>query len=480
MPRFLLAVAALLSLAPSASAETISTWSIVGSGSWDSAANWSPSNIPGDQAGVEESAFFNAGNTPQVSLPTNYQVTPKRIVVDDGRVTLKSTSSFTSAQVAVEELTLESDSRLIANDLVQLSADQVVISGGGIGDSNLTFVGGSTGLLGSVSFGPGGGTARDGLMDILPSAVVDLDELTMAPNDYTAQVQVLGGTLRQLSNQPVQVGVSGGGDAVITITEGTLQFAGPVVVEGTGRISNRGGSIDFAQSLELRGQGTSYIERTGTSAEREFEAGARLSLLDGASATFQGAALELDDGQTLEIESAESASLTTEGGLILGQTSLARLLIDGATATPAFVQSDSTITLAGELHVELVAGASAPTAGYQATLFAADGGLSGAFASMQAPQIAGISWEFQATANALTLIAHEAIPGDYNSDGFVDAADYTVWRDSLATSSPVGSYADWRDNFGNSLAGGNSSAVPEPSASCLLALLAPFLFRRCR
>jgi hypothetical protein len=63
------------------------------------------------------------------------------------------------------------------------------------------------------------------------------------------------------------------------------------------------------------------------------------------------------------------------------------------------------------------------------------------------------------------------IPGDFNSDGKVDAADYVVWRKS--DNSPSG-YNTWRTNFGRTsgsgAALGASAAVPEPSSAILGAL----------
>src|SRR5262249_2682872 len=69
------------------------------------------------------------------------------------------------------------------------------------------------------------------------------------------------------------------------------------------------------------------------------------------------------------------------------------------------------------------------------------------------------------------------IPGDFNGDGAVNAADYAVWRTGLATLYTSGDYNDWRTHFGLSLAGsfGGSSAgfsantaVPEPKNLALL------------
>ncbi|WP_146563609.1 PEP-CTERM sorting domain-containing protein [Posidoniimonas corsicana] len=77
-----------------------------------------------------------------------------------------------------------------------------------------------------------------------------------------------------------------------------------------------------------------------------------------------------------------------------------------------------------------------------------------------------------------------AISGDYNGNGIVDAADYTIFRDSLGGSAaafadgtrnpglsgPVGTadYEWWRDNFGASGAVVSSAgAVPEPLSMLL-------------
>jgi hypothetical protein len=78
------------------------------------------------------------------------------------------------------------------------------------------------------------------------------------------------------------------------------------------------------------------------------------------------------------------------------------------------------------------------------------------------------------------------LTGDYNADGTVDAADYTLWQDNLGLASFAlngnGSgaatvvqddYLLWKTNFGLSAATGSegAAAVPEPT-TLLLALLA--------
>ncbi|TWT92856.1 Arabinogalactan endo-1,4-beta-galactosidase precursor [Botrimarina colliarenosi] len=66
------------------------------------------------------------------------------------------------------------------------------------------------------------------------------------------------------------------------------------------------------------------------------------------------------------------------------------------------------------------------------------------------------------------------LPGDFNSDGVVDAADYTVWRDGLGDTYELGDYGTWADHYGQTIAAPQSaipgSAVPEPPAVALVLL----------
>jgi hypothetical protein len=85
-----------------------------------------------------------------------------------------------------------------------------------------------------------------------------------------------------------------------------------------------------------------------------------------------------------------------------------------------------------------------------------------------------------------SAVAH--LPGDFNNDGTVDAADYVVWRTNAGTQA---GYDRWRANFGTSLnasgASGSASAsaasmratIPEPANDILvLTGLAVFIWRR--
>jgi hypothetical protein len=76
------------------------------------------------------------------------------------------------------------------------------------------------------------------------------------------------------------------------------------------------------------------------------------------------------------------------------------------------------------------------------------------------------------------------LAGDFNGDNKVDAADYTVWRNTFGAMRPnlladansdeevdQADYQIWKSNFGLTTGGGGSTTVPEPSA-LLMAMLA--------
>jgi concanavalin A-like lectin/glucanase superfamily protein len=61
------------------------------------------------------------------------------------------------------------------------------------------------------------------------------------------------------------------------------------------------------------------------------------------------------------------------------------------------------------------------------------------------------------------------IPGDFNNDGAVNAADYVVWRKSIGTQE---GYNLWRTNFGRTSGSGSGVGGPIPEPSLLAMLVA--------
>jgi hypothetical protein len=90
----------------------------------------------------------------------------------------------------------------------------------------------------------------------------------------------------------------------------------------------------------------------------------------------------------------------------------------------------------------------------------------------------------------LVTVLPEGVPGDYNNNGTVDAADYVLWRNGGPLQNEVESvgavtaadYDAWRARFGKTTAGSgaSNSAVPEPAATVLFlsAVVGSVLARR--
>ncbi|MCA9188194.1 MAG: hypothetical protein R3E01_27715 [Pirellulaceae bacterium] len=81
------------------------------------------------------------------------------------------------------------------------------------------------------------------------------------------------------------------------------------------------------------------------------------------------------------------------------------------------------------------------------------------------------------------------LAGDYNDDGHVDAADFTVWKDSFGSRSNLAAdgngsgeidaadYTVWKDNFGTSVGQSSILTVPEPNCLPLVVVIGFALFR---
>jgi hypothetical protein len=75
--------------------------------------------------------------------------------------------------------------------------------------------------------------------------------------------------------------------------------------------------------------------------------------------------------------------------------------------------------------------------------------------------------------------ASTSLPGDFNLDGAVNAADYVVWRKGLGTTYTPADFIEWKLNFGDTAGAGGGASVPEPASALLCcATLAVLMTRR--
>jgi hypothetical protein len=85
-------------------------------------------------------------------------------------------------------------------------------------------------------------------------------------------------------------------------------------------------------------------------------------------------------------------------------------------------------------------------------------------------------------------VRYVGLYGDYNGDGAVNAADYTVWRDTMNSMSDLradgngngtvdqADYAVWSGNYGATVPSSFSSAVATPEPTAIASLLAAIVF----
>ena len=180
------------------------------------------------------------------------------------------------------------------------------------------------------------------------------------------------------------------------------------------------------------------------------------------SLAIGGTAAAVGGQGTLDIEFGNDVSV----GSNLRMWSTATL----ALAKGAIFAVTGNARLAGTLEFSITGG-TAPQLNDTYPLLTA-GAVLGTFGNTILPPLdPSLAWSLQYAATNVTLKVVAAPSGDYNNDGFVDAADYVVWRAGDGVPSTPENYNFWRQNFGRVVGGaGSSAAIPEP-CGVFLALL---------
>jgi T5SS/PEP-CTERM-associated repeat protein len=127
-----------------------------------------------------------------------------------------------------------------------------------------------------------------------------------------------------------------------------------------------------------------------------------------------------------------------------------------------------------------------PQVGSSFPILSATGGVVGTFASTMLPTLdPGLSWNVVYSPTSVSLTVVSGLPGDFNANGVVDAADYVVWRNNVGSTTALPNdsiggtigtpqYNEWRTHFGQTAGSGAgvsaNAAVPEPATLALLIL----------
>ncbi|MEX2169825.1 MAG: PEP-CTERM sorting domain-containing protein [Pirellulales bacterium] len=351
-------------------------------------------------------------------------------------------------------------------------------------DIVLGFPGGTANLTvtGAGAFLDANGTlfaGREGTTTLTISGGADAEAFTQTVIGEIAgansTVTVTGSGSSLLAGSSLTVG-DGGAAALNVADAGFVSVFGGVSVNASSKIDlDLGGSLQIGVSSSIANGGE--IELTvGSQIHGAISNAGLLRLYD--SGVTRGVTL-LADSQMF----ADNSSVAT-----LVQQADAELLFelrgasdfDNLTATGA-------ATLGGDLVVSL-AGGFAPAVGAEFMILSA-ASVTGPFATQDfsaAPLGSGLSWDVLYSPNGVTLKVVAVVPGDYNNDGAVNAADYAVWRDSLGQNGDdlnadgnldqtvnEADYTFWRERFGQGApASGStlatSTGVPEPTTLALI------------
>ena len=284
-----------------------------------------------------------------------------------------------------------------------------------------------------------------------------------------------------------------GGNAVNLISGGT----------GTLRIQP-GSTVSVAQNTVIFSNGQLKLEggTFGTSAI-SFQGGGQFQWTSGTLhvGIYNGNLTNPAGGTLAPGNSAGSTTIignyTQQAGAIL------QIEIGGpfAGGTYDLVSITGNANMGGELQLAMLNGF-IPSASTTFTVLNAAGGVVGVFSNVTNGQRLttfdgngsfqvnyGLGLAFDPNQIVLSAFIAVPLPGDYNHNNVVDAADYAIWRHTLGqTGSNLaadgngngmidnGDYKIWRSHFGQTAGSGSSlpsaeslsAAVPEPNCSLLL------------
>ncbi|TWT97651.1 hypothetical protein Pla108_18030 [Botrimarina colliarenosi] len=231
----------------------------------------------------------------------------------------------------------------------------------------------------------------------------------------------------------LKIGGAPGDDASLTISNGWLDTAEGVVI---GDVDGAVADLSITGGLLVAPSLTKGIGGT-----LSFTGGELVTEAVGFDLTVAGGKLSPGLG---------IGGLDIDGDLSL---STGALEIELAAAMQDAVTVTGTATLGGALEVTLRDGF-APTAGAWKVLTADE--VVGDFSSITAG--------FSAVTVGDSVWVAVGLAGDFNGDGAVDAADYTVWRDGLGSVYSAQDYYLWAANYGATAAANPGTSVPEPAA----------------
>ena len=324
----------------------------------------------------------------------------------------------------------------------------------------------SGGTILSNNFLLGDGNKGSGAVTLSGTAKLDLLGVLFMTGNGTSTFSMTGGEV--VSGNIV---VGGNGKVVADISGGVINTGSFLLSDsptGIAEVEMTGGTMNLTGNVRL-GWGSSVAVDGGISGK---------FTMNGADAVINAANIIIRDEVHMGMPAFEFELFN---GTINLTGNLADQTVNGSPQFGLFDMHGGKLTLDGDKVTQI-----------ESRITAGDLTASGAASSM----LSDFSIIFDGT-ETVVMLSGGAVAGDYNGNGIVDAADYTVWRDTLgSTTNPAADgdgngtvqtadYNFWRARFGNTSGSGSSagSAVPEPSSLLLVccALVGCFAaHRRCK
>ncbi len=512
----------------------IRNWINAAGGNFVTAANWNPPETPGPA----HIAAFNLGGNYSVQFSSGFTNRRLQIGNDDVTLALDGHEyTLISDTVSEPSVTVGSaandDARLTLLGGTLSSVDTVIADGANSSGHVVVGDGANWVNSGQILVGPQGTGSltiqQDGVVDVAQDVVLYPDSVLTLQQGGTlftgnvsfqggGQFDWTGGLLRLTGAGGLTIGAAGlfgstllldpnrtlSVDETLTIETGAMLVstnpleagtadlasggqlfahgalvAGSANVAGGGQLFLAGAMQDFGAGLTNHGD-TVFTQTTVVDGPVTNAAGGAVTalhdvtfndLVDGPGGFFGAGTITFAGGMS---PGASPAAVSFESDVAFADSATLSIELAGAELGIQYdsLQIGGAATLDGALTVSLL-DAFIPGFGATFEILTAAGGISGKFADTVLPDLAGnLDWEVSYLANSVQLAV--ILPGDFNHDAIVNAADYIVWRTNDGTEE---GYNLWRDNFGNSASGSGTdtshalASVPEP-ASVLLMLLA--------